>query len=122
MNGEVKLTSKLAQEKLRVRVMCPYWEVVEDVMPRLRKFLAQSDTSPYAQQQQSYLVELEGKLVAGTPVNQSHFLWEHLIRERGCPILKRELIVKNPEGIPYAWRWKTVSPGCARPMRQAPRP
>jgi len=40
--------------------------------------------------------------------NPTHFFWETLIRDCGCPFIKKELLRDNPERLPGLQRWKHV--------------
>jgi hypothetical protein len=44
----------------------------------------------------------------GSPVNTTHFFWDYLIGELGCPFLKRELLAANPMHVPFLNQWRKV--------------
>ena len=106
-NGEVRLTSVLARSKLRLGALCPYWDVS-------RKILAQLDEmdlggrSPLMTSERMYLRHVKGMIIAGQPINPSHYFWESLIVDWNCPFLKRELLQFNPVGVPRPWEWEAV--------------
>ncbi|MEO0543716.1 MAG: rhamnan synthesis F family protein [Pseudomonadota bacterium] len=111
-NGELKLTNKLAGDKLRIAVQCPYWDVVRSVSEaRSRSDEGDKDADgkikiPTKQWENKKAIETA--LIGGNPINQSHFFWETLIEDYKCLFLKRELIHSNPIGTPYPWRWRDV--------------
>jgi hypothetical protein len=39
-------------------------------------------------------------VLSGKPMNSSHFFWDTLVEEFGCPFIKRELILSNPCNVP----------------------
>jgi lipopolysaccharide biosynthesis protein len=55
-----------------------------------------------------YLERMHGVVERGATLNISHFFWDRLIVELGCPFLKRELLEKNPVAVPYVSRWQEV--------------
>ncbi|PHP65587.1 polysaccharide biosynthesis-like protein [Zhengella mangrovi] len=110
--GEIRLAQRLARDKLRIKVQCPYWEVAADHVTPLRSFLSAKTVDKFSPLQVRWLQDMEDKIVLGIPLNPSHSFWERVIRERGCLFLKRELIQKNPLSIPFVWRWKDVVDEC----------
>jgi len=102
-NSEVRLTQVLTQNKLRANVHAPYWKVARAVLNKL-----QSGTNGSCQRHQQFLDNLQDLLVRGVPQNPSSIFWEPLIVDFGCPFLKREIITRNPEQIPFIWRWDEV--------------
>ena len=44
----------------------------------------------------------------GLPLNITHFFWDYLIADLGCPFLKRELLAFNPMGVPFLHQWQNV--------------
>jgi lipopolysaccharide biosynthesis protein len=44
----------------------------------------------------------------GLPLNLTHFLWDFLIAEMGCPFVKRDLLQRNPVRVPGLQRWEEV--------------
>jgi hypothetical protein len=101
--SEIKLTQVLTQQKLRVRVLAPYYEVAKVTLEKLQRRPA--DLSPV---HLDFLNRLEGLLIRGIPLNSSHVFWETLLTDFGCPFLKREAIVTNPVELPFIWRWDDV--------------
>ncbi len=58
--------------------------------------------------QRKYITAITGTIEGGGPLNIMHHLWEQILR-MGCPFIKRELLAKNPMGVPTAHQWqKTI--------------
>jgi lipopolysaccharide biosynthesis protein len=103
INGEIKLTQVLTQSKLRASVLNPYWQIAKAVLDKLEH---RTDDLPSAHE--AFLARMHGLLVRGRPMNQSHFFWDTLVTDFRCPFLKREVILINPAGLPFHWRWNEV--------------
>jgi lipopolysaccharide biosynthesis protein len=99
--GEIGLSQLLVQHKLRASVLAPYWQVAEVVLNKIDRV----DTAAFAPAHKEFLERISNNIVRGTPMNQSHFFWETIVVDFGCPFLKRDVIKLNPAGIPYTWRW-----------------
>lgn len=106
-NGEVKLSSVLAREKLRLAALCPYWDVSRAILAKLTEIDLTED-SPLMPDERSFLTYVKGRIVAGKPINPTHYYWDVLIADWNCPFLKRELIQSNPAGVPRPWAWETL--------------
>jgi lipopolysaccharide biosynthesis protein len=100
-NGEIRLSQLLVQRKLRASVLAPYWPAAELILNKINRV----DMAALAPAHREFLERVANYIVRGTPVNQSHFFWETIVVDFGCPFLKREVINHNPAGIPYTWRW-----------------
>lgn len=106
-NGEVKLSSVLARDKLTLGALCPYWDVSRKLLETLQTSDIDGDpTMP--PEQKKFLKFVKGKIIAGKAVNPSHYYWDALIRDWRCPFLKRELIQSNPVGVPRPWSWEAL--------------
>lgn len=101
--GEIRLTHVLAQRKLRVNVLYPYWDTAKAVLERLER--VPEHLSPV---HQAFLDQLKRNVILGRPLNQMHYFVETLLTDFGCPFVKRELIAANPVAIPYNWRWSEL--------------
>lgn len=100
-NGELKISRVLAREKLRGRVLAPYWSVAKMVMERLHGIKTDHLSNEY----KLFLDRLYMSLIGGRVLNPMHFFWDVLILDYKCPFIKRELIRINPADIPFVWRW-----------------
>jgi hypothetical protein len=45
---------------------------------------------------------------SGIPLNPTHHFWEYLITALDFPFLKRELVEKNPAGVPLVVNWRNA--------------
>ena len=102
--GEIGLTQAFTQHKVRVSVLNPFFDVAKVVLAKLER--ANVDDLPPAHR--DFLRDLRSMLIQGRPMNQSHFFWDTLVTDCGCPFLKREVILLNPARLPYAWRWSEI--------------
>jgi lipopolysaccharide biosynthesis protein len=104
-NGEVKLSRVLAREKLRAKVLAPYWSIAKEMSDRLVNL---DITRIEPERHRVFLEHLREHLVAGHPLNPGHYFWDVLILDYKCPFIKRELMSPNPSNVPYSWRWPEV--------------
>jgi len=100
-NCEVKLSQSLARQQLAADVLCPYWDVAKSVLKRLESNPRDEETLAH----KSFLDHLHSNIQFGLPLNSTHYFWDALITDFRAPFIKRDLILKNPQGIAYAWRW-----------------
>ena len=59
-------------------------------------------------ERRGYLQRLFDSVEDGVPLNATHFFWDYLIGELGCPFLKRDLLTKNPMRIPFVTQWQML--------------
>jgi lipopolysaccharide biosynthesis protein len=102
---EIGLTQALLRGGLRCRALFPHRAVIaltEAVNAPKR------DRKKLDPRRKRFLAEVAGAIDQGTPLNATHFLWDFLIGEMGCPFLKRDLLQRNPVRIPGLLRWEEV--------------
>ena len=104
---EVGLTRLLLRLRLRCEALFPY-EVASRLMyEELSDIDVNSDSfDSLTKRQQDYYETLIQSLTAGTPLNGTHFLWEKLVLDMGCPFVKRELLAVNPMKVPNLIRFE----------------
>ena len=85
--AEIGLTQKLARAGFRFAALCNY----EDLHARMPNRAPRSKSGKFDR-----------------PVNSTHYLWEPLIAEFGCPFLKVQMLRDNPKRIPNTDRWDSV--------------
>jgi len=102
-HGEVRLSQQLTRHRLSARVLCPYWDVARSVCEKLSR--AGNAPAVASDPRRSYADELKSNLVFGRALNGTHYFWDTLIADFRAPFIKRDLILKNPQRIPDAWRW-----------------
>lgn len=100
-HGEIKLTQKLTQSRLKAAVLCPYWDVSRSALEKIELQLGAGRTDRHNE----YLENAHSDIQFGRPLNPTHHFWDTLIGEFRCPFIKRELIRENPERVLYHWRW-----------------
>jgi lipopolysaccharide biosynthesis protein len=93
---EVGMSQALLKGGLRLRALCPYPQLVDEVV------LGKLDAAP----EDEYFERLLDGVNAGVPLNPSHFFWEHLVTVARCPFIKRDLLESNPVGIPLVANWR----------------
>jgi lipopolysaccharide biosynthesis protein len=103
---EVGLTQAMLQGGLRCAALFPYRKLAAGLLDAVmeRGLLQREDLSDY---HRSYAAKLFSWVELGTPLNPTHFFWDHLIGE-GAPFLKRDLLLRNPMGVPYVSLWEDV--------------
>ena len=94
LNGEVGLTQSVLRGGFRTGVLAPYNDLVEGWLSRRRQHYGSS------QVEKNFVAMLEGRLITARPVNPSHCFWEALIEDYRLPLLKRDLLRKNPLLVP----------------------
>jgi hypothetical protein len=104
---EIGLTRHLVRGGLRCRALFPYRVAATTMLAALRRQAAEEAFTP-SERRQDFLVALVRAVEYGIPLNSSHFFWDHLIREMGCPFLKRVLLRENPARIPGLVSWQEV--------------
>ena len=60
------------------------------------------------EERRRYLELLCAAIARGTPLNATHVFWDYLIGELGCPFLKRDLLLRNPMGLPFVSQWRLL--------------
>lgn len=100
---ELGLTQHLLRAGLHCRALWAYRDVLSEVTPMIEANLSNTQ-HPHAE----YLRRLYRTMIHGAPLNQTHTFWDHLIGRRGFPFIKRDLLVKNPTGIPNLIHWENL--------------
>lgn len=106
-NGEVRLSSVLARDKLRLGALCPYWDVSRAILSKLEG-LDLSKNSALSTDELKFLNYIKTRIVVGKAINPSHYYWDTLIADWNCPFIKRELLQANPVRVPKVWEWQTL--------------
>jgi len=101
---EVGLTRYFLRHGLRCRALFPYRSIVANVSTPIELGMGADSSTTRGQ----YLRLLHNSITSGSPLNQTHYFWDYLIGQGRCPFIKRDLLQKNPVGIPYVQRWEEV--------------
>jgi hypothetical protein len=107
--GELELSRTAVQSGYTIRALYEYDSLAETWRANLRAKVAQIKThfksygfsDALADEELRLLFQLARKLEAGLPLNPAHVFWEELI-DAGAHFAKRELLFRNPAGIPGA--------------------
>lgn len=103
---EVGFTQTLLRSELRCAALFPYRRAVEAISAvNVSGKLAREDIGA---ERRLYLERLCAAVEQAHPLNATHFFWDYLIGELGCPFLKRDLLLRNPMGIPFVSQWRLL--------------
>lgn len=102
--GEIGLTQALLHAGLDVRAVYPYRDLVE-TLPSEHAAPAHDRRAADPWKRRPTIQDLLAVVERGQPLNPSHFFWRELI-ERGCPFLKRDLILSNPARVATLRSWR----------------
>jgi lipopolysaccharide biosynthesis protein len=103
---EIGFTRAILRADLRCAALFPYRRAAEAISAAaLSGQLSREDLSP---ERRSYLQRLFDAIEHGTPLNATHFFWDYLIGELGCPFLKRDLLTRNPMEVPFVSQWQML--------------
>jgi lipopolysaccharide biosynthesis protein len=102
---EVGLSQLLLRLQFNCRALYPYEQAAKLFHDKLMAMdLASEEFKAMPERNQDYYQSLRHNIDMGVPINGSHFLWEVLLTEMGCPYIKRELLSKNPMKVPGLMR------------------
>jgi lipopolysaccharide biosynthesis protein len=101
---EVGLTQEAIRGGLRCAALFSQHRVVEALSAAV---LSQNvlKRDGLSEPHRAYLQRVFDAVDHGLPLNITHFFWDHLIADLGCPFLKRELLTINPMGVPFLHQW-----------------
>jgi lipopolysaccharide biosynthesis protein len=104
---EIGFSQALLKGGLSLGALYPYRQLSESVLSHT---LTTSDSGnpvfhPGLDEDFKYL---RNRMKLGRPLNPTHYFWKYLIAELGFPFIKRELLEKNPVGIPFLISWRSV--------------
>ena len=119
--GELSFTRLLVNEGFRGKVLCPYehvaacWLSEAEDLARMIWDLPAGKIGSVSALPDHYKEELLRSLdrilrdvVAGVPINPTHFFWDTLIEKFEFPFVKRELLTVNPKEVPSFFRISEV--------------
>jgi lipopolysaccharide biosynthesis protein len=99
---EIGLSQLLVKQGFRLRALHPYRELTEAIL-HLSLTDSGKDSHPL---RQGFLASILQQINAGKPLNPTHYFWEYLVISLDCPFIKRDLLEKNPVGIPLLGNWR----------------
>jgi lipopolysaccharide biosynthesis protein len=104
---EVRLTQQAIRGGLRCTALFPQRRVVEALSSAvLNDNLLEREG--ISDQHRAFLRRVYDAIDHGLPVNITHFFWDYLISDLGCPFLKRELLASNPMHVPFLSQWRNI--------------
>ncbi|NJL72016.1 MAG: polysaccharide biosynthesis-like protein [Candidatus Competibacteraceae bacterium] len=103
---EIGLTRAMLAANLRVKALYPYRMCAAALADAVIQHGALGDQVDATRQ--DYIRMLYRLIIAGRPVNSTHFFWDYLIANMGFPFIKRELLQRNPAHIPLLTYWERV--------------
>ncbi|HEY0328620.1 MAG TPA: rhamnan synthesis F family protein [Rhodopseudomonas sp.] len=106
LNGEVGLSQTLQQAGLRPAVLAPYWSVHAAMKSKLADLHEEATAQPNIRR-------FVARIVGDQPVNPMQYFWDVLITDFGCPFIKKDLLSKNPAGIPFVEQWPAIIAGAS---------
>ncbi|PWB83040.1 MAG: hypothetical protein C3F11_08665 [Methylocystaceae bacterium] len=107
--GEIGLSKALMAEGFRIKALFDYetvssaWIRGYETTTQLVRDLPGLPFDNAASYKKALLERLDfvvSHVLAGNPMNPSHFFWDTLVEEFGFPFIKRELITVNPCDVP----------------------
>lgn len=105
---EVGLSRAALNAGLKLDAFCPYRELVTLSIAALRQLPLSIPADRAKLFHGDFLKFFQDLLENGIPVNPSHFFWDRMLVDFGCPFLKRELLTINPAKVPMVNNWETV--------------
>ncbi|MEN6439638.1 MAG: rhamnan synthesis F family protein [Syntrophobacter sp.] len=92
--GEIGLTQHVLASGFKVRSLVSYEDLVEYWLTVRCKNYGNSE------KEIEFVTNLEHLLGCRLPVNPTHYFWDILLEQFNAPLLKRDLIRRNPVAIP----------------------
>lgn len=103
---EIGFTQKMSQAGLRCMALFPYRAAAAKVSA-VAAYGRLQDLD-LSDQHHQFLDRLLAAVERGWPLNGTHFFWDYLIGEAGCPFLKRDLLRRNPMRVPFVNQWQRL--------------
>lgn len=100
--GEIGLTQHVLVSGFKVCSLVSYEKLVEYWLTVRSKNYGNS------QKEIDFVANLEHLLGCRIPVNPTHYFWDTLLEQFNVPLLKRDLICRNPVAIPDIQRFITL--------------
>jgi lipopolysaccharide biosynthesis protein len=101
---EIGLSQLLLKNGFRLRALYPYRELTGCVVSELMKDFETKKHPLIADYSKHILQTID----FGYPLNPTHHFWEALLLTFKCPFIKRDLLEKNPVGIPLLTSWRNA--------------
>lgn len=104
---EVGLTRALQKAGLRCAALFPYRQAASALSEAVLRggLLERKELS---ERHREFANHVFTSVELGIPLNPTHYFWDYLIARAGCPFIKRDLLLKNPVGIPFLNQWERL--------------
>jgi lipopolysaccharide biosynthesis protein len=103
---EVGLTTAMLRAGLRCAALAPVRTVTTAMLEQVRQgLLKREDLEPIRKE---FLARTAKHILDGRPLNATHQFWDYLVAELKCPFVKRDLLQRNPTGVPYVQFWEKL--------------
>jgi len=102
---EIGMAAALFRDGLRVKALYPYRQVAASVERQLRNATALWADQILPPSYGRWLRSIYDAIQSGAALNSTHFFWDVLLVEEKFPFIKRELLLRNPVGVPLLSRW-----------------
>lgn len=109
---EVGLSQALLKAGLKLKALYPYRRLSEAVLNRAMALQSNPQQALHPLLRDYFDHLLDG-VNSGRPLNPTHYFWKYLIVEMRFPFIKRELLEKNPAGIPLLVNWRSAIEGAS---------
>ncbi len=105
-HGELGLSNKARQCGIRIASVASYNELAQMWLSRGPEYLQRAQMA-FGGNDSSVLrnrfAQVSDAIFSGQPLNPSHFFWDLLLTEFGCPLLKKEFVSLNPCNVPTSF-------------------
>ena len=104
---EIGMTQAMLRAGLRCSAVFPYRRMVQAVNDAVLRddILERTDLPQY---HRDYVAALFQAMERGAPLNPTHCFWDYLVGALGCPFIKRDLLLRNPTGVPFVNQWEML--------------
>ena len=101
---EIGLSQMLLKAGFRLRALNPYRQLTGAVLERFQAD-PEAEKHPLLDEHADNVLK---HINLGVPLNPTHYFWDDLVTAFQCPFIKRDLLEKNPVGIPLLGNWRTA--------------
>ncbi len=104
---EIGISTDMRKVGLKVQAVFPYRVLLSDFFDRIgdASILENKALLPA---HRKFLKRIFEHAEQGHPLNVTHFFWDRLIVKFGYPFIKREVLQRNPSGLPSLYRWENI--------------
>jgi|SRR5579864_1717483 len=107
---EIGLTQTMLRNRVNCAALFPYKQATAALADAVI-LGGVLDRKNLPEHQREYIAKIFKLIERGVPLNATHFFWDYLIG-KGCPFVKRDLLLLNPAKIPFVHQWLTLIQRC----------